>query len=99
MPLYDGAGSVIKWFGVATDIDDRRRADEVLREQERLGRRIRARMELLTDIISDLDRVATVDDGLRCLVEHLAPGFADRAAVADSPGSVRRSSCRVHRGG
>ncbi|GAA1636707.1 hypothetical protein GCM10009679_47330 [Saccharothrix algeriensis] len=85
VPLYDGAGSVIKWFGVATDIDDRRRADEVLREQERLGRRIRARMELLTDIISDLDRVATVDDGLRCLVEHLAPGFADRAAVADSP--------------
>ncbi|MEV0457938.1 SpoIIE family protein phosphatase [Catellatospora methionotrophica] len=34
VPLSDGAGSVLKWFGVATDIDDRRRADEVLREEE-----------------------------------------------------------------
>lgn len=84
VPLNDGAGSVLKWFGVATDIDDRRRADEVLREQERLSRRIRVRMELLTDILSDLDKVSTVDDGLRCLVGHLAPGFADRAVIGDS---------------
>lgn len=103
VPLNDAAGSVIKWFGVATDIDDRRRADEVLREEERRGRRIRARMELLTDIISDLDTVATVDDGLRCLIDHLAPGLADRAVITDSsdPGGIpiatgRDTSVKVH---
>lgn len=90
VPLNDGAGSVLKWFGVATDIDDRRRADDVLREQERRGHRIRTRMELLTNIISDLDGAPTVDDGLRCLIDHLVPGFADRAAITDStdPGGV-----------
>ncbi|WP_155370940.1 SpoIIE family protein phosphatase [Catellatospora vulcania] len=85
VPLHDGTGSVLKWFGVATDIDDRRRADDVLREQERRGQRSRARMELLADVIGELDRASTVEDGLRSLVGLLAPGFADRAAVTGTP--------------
>jgi PAS domain S-box-containing protein len=33
-PLRDAAGSVVKWYGVSTDIEDRRRAEEALRVRE-----------------------------------------------------------------
>jgi PAS domain S-box-containing protein len=33
-PAFDARGSVAKWFGVATDIHDRRQAEEALRESE-----------------------------------------------------------------
>jgi PAS domain S-box-containing protein len=35
-PLRDEAGNIIRWYGSATDIDDRKRAEDVLREQTRL---------------------------------------------------------------
>jgi PAS domain S-box-containing protein len=34
-PLRDAAGSVVKWLGVGTDIDDRKKAEEALRSNER----------------------------------------------------------------
>src|SRR2546421_7342587 len=33
-PLCDAAGQVVKWYGVITDIDDRKRAEEALRARE-----------------------------------------------------------------
>jgi PAS domain S-box-containing protein len=33
-PLRDELGKVIKWYGVDTDIEDRRRAEDALRESE-----------------------------------------------------------------
>ncbi|HEY0379914.1 MAG TPA: PAS domain-containing protein [Pyrinomonadaceae bacterium] len=33
-PLRDAAGSVVKWYGVSTDIEDLRRAEEALRVRE-----------------------------------------------------------------
>ncbi len=33
-PLHDDTGQVIKWFGVNTDIEDRKRAEEALRTSE-----------------------------------------------------------------
>ena len=33
-PLRDGAGSIVKWYGTNTDIDDRKRAEEELRRHE-----------------------------------------------------------------
>ncbi|GIF47462.1 hypothetical protein Afe04nite_20010 [Asanoa ferruginea] len=96
VPLNDGTGCVVKWFGVATDIDDRRRADEVLRGQERHGQRIRVRMELLADVISDLETAPSVEDGLRRLVARLAPGFAARATItpATHPSGITISTGR-----
>ncbi|WP_404293910.1 PAS domain-containing protein [Microvirga sp. RSM25] len=35
LPLTDADGRVIRWYGVITDVDDRRRAEENLRESER----------------------------------------------------------------
>ncbi|MGY4310962.1 PAS domain-containing sensor histidine kinase [Bradyrhizobium sp. JR3.5] len=33
-PLLDGSGNVIKWFGINTDIEDRKRAEEQLRDTQ-----------------------------------------------------------------
>ena len=35
VPLPDETGSVLKWYGVVTDIEDRKRAEEALRRSER----------------------------------------------------------------
>jgi len=34
VPLRDEAGNIVKWCGVVTDIEDRKRADDKIREQE-----------------------------------------------------------------
>ena len=35
VPLRDELGKIVKWFGTNTDIEDRKRAEEVLRESEK----------------------------------------------------------------
>jgi len=40
VPLYDGKGKLLSWYGQTTDIDDRKRAEEQLRQDERELRRI-----------------------------------------------------------
>ncbi len=34
MPLRDEDGNIVKWYGVTTDIEDRKRAEDKIREQE-----------------------------------------------------------------
>jgi formate hydrogenlyase transcriptional activator len=34
VPLRDGKGEIVKWYGVSTDIEERKRAEERLRESE-----------------------------------------------------------------
>src|ERR1700741_2141972 len=34
VPLRDEAGNIVKWYGVVTDIEDRKRAEEALRRRE-----------------------------------------------------------------
>ena len=34
IPLRDDAGNIVKWYGVLTDIEDRKRADDKIREHE-----------------------------------------------------------------
>src|SRR6202142_3244758 len=34
VPLRDATGKIVKWYGVLTDIEDRKRAEDKLREQE-----------------------------------------------------------------
>jgi PAS domain S-box-containing protein len=40
VPLRDEAGNIVKWHGVVTDIEERKRAEEKIREQERELRQI-----------------------------------------------------------
>ena len=51
-PLRDETGSVVKWYGVNTDIEDRKRAEQELRRSE-------ARKAAILD--SALDCVVTID--------------------------------------
>ncbi|MDZ4866480.1 MAG: PAS domain-containing protein [Alphaproteobacteria bacterium] len=39
-PLRDESGAIVKWYGVNTDIEDRKRAEEALRAREREQKRI-----------------------------------------------------------
>src|SRR5262249_18141334 len=34
-PLHDDTGAIVKWYGVNTDIEDRKRAEDALRQSER----------------------------------------------------------------
>jgi PAS domain S-box-containing protein len=45
VPLRDEYGKVVKWYGVAIDIEDRKRAEEALRSGEREQRHIAAQLE------------------------------------------------------
>jgi two-component system, LuxR family, sensor kinase FixL len=36
VPLRDEKGNIVKWYGTSTEIEERKRAEEVLREQSRL---------------------------------------------------------------
>ena len=47
VPVSDDAGQVVRRFGAATDIDDLKRAEEALRENE-------GRLRLLTEIMPQL---------------------------------------------
>src|ERR1700677_2217767 len=40
MPLRDAHGEVLKWYGIATDIEDRKRAEEALRNSEERWRSV-----------------------------------------------------------
>jgi formate hydrogenlyase transcriptional activator len=40
VPLLDDQGNVVKWFGSNTDIEDRKQAEEKLRQDERELRQI-----------------------------------------------------------
>jgi PAS domain S-box-containing protein len=40
VPLRDEAGSIVKWYGSATDIEDRKRAEDELRRQKELFQKI-----------------------------------------------------------
>jgi PAS domain S-box-containing protein len=40
VPFRDETGKIVKWYGSSTDIEDRKRAEETLRQDERELRRI-----------------------------------------------------------
>jgi signal transduction histidine kinase/ActR/RegA family two-component response regulator len=72
VPLRDGTGSVVKWFGSSTDIDDYKKAERKLRTQlERL-----ALLDRTTRAIgSHLDQRSILQIVLRSLEEQLAIDF------------------------
>jgi len=45
VPLHDEHGNLVKWYGVAIDIEDRKRAEEALRSSEQEQRHVAAQLE------------------------------------------------------
>jgi PAS domain S-box-containing protein len=78
IPFRDSAGRLLQWFGVTTDIDDRKRAEQTTRFLADVSKALAH----LTDYHSTLQRIASL----------AVPFFADWCAVdmQEPDGSVRR---------
>src|SRR5882757_4815273 len=69
VPLHDDSGNVIKWYGVAFDIEDRRFAEEAQRRSEAALSEARRELQLTIDSIPVM--VSTFDpDGTRSFVNQ-----------------------------
>ena len=66
VPILDGEGRITEWFGTASDVTERREAQEALREWNRtLERRVDeaiAEREVLADIVEATDAIVQVLD-------------------------------------
>jgi PAS domain S-box-containing protein len=65
VPLRDEAGEVIKWYGVAFDIDDRKRVEDALRQSEAELAKARHEVQLIIDSVPVL------------ILRHRADGIID----------------------
>lgn len=71
-PLRDESGNIIKWYGVSTDIDERKRAEEALLESEREAR-------LIVDSIPGGIEVLSPTGAVEAVNEHVARYFGKTA--------------------
>jgi PAS domain S-box-containing protein len=72
LPLRDDLGNIIKWYGTATDIEDRKQAEMLLEGEKRL-----------LEMIARGDSRALILDALCRLVEELAKGCFSSILLLD----------------
>jgi PAS domain S-box-containing protein len=60
VPLRDSHGSVVRWFGTNTDITERRRAEDALRESEKLAATGRLAASIAHEINNPLEALANL---------------------------------------
>jgi formate hydrogenlyase transcriptional activator len=100
-PLKDESGQTIRWYSTATDIDDRKRAEQKLQQSEEKLRQSEAELRTITDTVRQpimvlapdgtilyANRVALDDTGLT-LDEVIKEGFLGRLCHPDSRNRVR----------
>jgi len=61
VPLRDEAGSIVKWYGSATDIEDRKRAEDELRKQKELFQKIFENIPVIIAFRGQDRRIETVN--------------------------------------
>jgi PAS domain S-box-containing protein len=82
LPLYDEQGNIVRWYGTATDIEDRKRAEILLGGEKRL-----------LEMIARGDSPALILDALCRLVEELASGCLSSILLLDpNTNSLRHGS-------
>jgi PAS domain S-box-containing protein len=90
IPLRDDKGGVIRWYGIAHDIEDRKRAEEALRRSEARLAEAERELQLTVDSIPAL--VATYQpDGLRSFANRTWLryfGFSLRDVLGKGPTGV-----------
>jgi diguanylate cyclase (GGDEF)-like protein/PAS domain S-box-containing protein len=93
VPIRDGTGRIIKWFGTSTDIDEHKRAQQALEEaRQQLEVRVQERTcelersnTLLTAILDSMgDGVICVNDKY----EHVLFNRAARELLSSGPGQA-----------
>jgi PAS domain S-box-containing protein len=60
VPLKDAHGTVVRWFGTNTDVTEQRRAEEALRESEKLAATGRLAASIAHEINNPLEAVANL---------------------------------------
>jgi len=68
LPLRDEQGRILKWYAIAHDIDDQRRAEEKVRQDER---ELRLLVDFLPQFISELNLDGTIHYSNRAGLEYL----------------------------
>jgi formate hydrogenlyase transcriptional activator len=71
VPLYDGAGKLVKWYGQTTDIDERKRAEDQGMALQRELASERDRLRLLLDVNKALVSNHDLPSLFKALVENL----------------------------
>ena len=83
MPLKDGSGRIVEWFGSGTDIDERKRSEENLR--------------FLADASAVLGEITDPESTLKRIAELAVPHFADWSEVVVlEPGNRARRLVATH---
>jgi PAS domain S-box-containing protein len=72
LPLRDEGGKIVRWYGTATDIQDRKRAETLLAGEKRL-----------LEMIARGDSLALILHGLCTLVEELVSGSLSSILLLD----------------
>ena len=98
-PLYDGNGNLIQWFGINTDIDDRKRAEQnLLKAQSELAHvtRMITMGELAVSIAHEVNQplMAIVTNAATCL-RWLEDGQLDVAQARQAPDRIIRDGHRA----
>jgi PAS domain S-box-containing protein len=105
VPLRDGRGNVVKWYGTTTDIEDRRRAEEALQEaQHKLAHvtRTQAMGELAAAIAHEVNQpltaiVTNANFSLRQLRGSTANLEELRTAITEIVNDATRASAVISR--
>jgi PAS domain S-box-containing protein len=84
-PLRDEVGAIVKWCGVSTDIEDRRRTAEALRASEEQLQRTRAEL-------ARVSRVTTLGELTAAISHEVNQPIA--ATVANAQAALRWLECR-----
>ncbi|MBC9251292.1 hypothetical protein A9179_13535 [Pseudomonas alcaligenes] len=89
MPVYGADGRILKWMGACTDIDDQRRAvDMLMSSREQLQQQVRERTELIervnTHLINEVQKGEQLVQLLRTHTENLGRIIATQTRLAEA---------------
>src|SRR5882672_10213219 len=85
VPLSDKEGNIVRWYGTSTDIEDRKRAEEALRETQALLARV-ARATLVGELTAAIAH--EVNQPLGAVVTNAEAGLG---WLSDDPPNLREA--------